>query len=184
MQDLKARVVRGVGPTLGMVLAAVGCVLLIACANAVNLLIAHAINRRRELAIRSALGASRGRLIQQLVGESGVLTAGAAALGAGIAVLAVSVVATYGADYIPRIDEVRLSGPVLGWFGALAVGSGALLFLGGLVPALAHSWRRGDHALRSAGARRPTGQVRDASAACSSPPSSRWPRRSWSRRCW
>ena len=70
LQDLKSRVVGDVGSTLVIVLAAVGCVLLIACANAINLLIARALDRSRELAIRSALGASRGRLLQYLMVES------------------------------------------------------------------------------------------------------------------
>jgi putative ABC transport system permease protein len=151
MQDLKARVVGDVGSTLVVVLAAVGCVLLIACANAINLLIARALNRSRELAIRSALGASRGRLLQYLMVESGVLTAGAAAVGAGVAVLAVKLVTTYGAGYIPRVDEVRLSGPALGWLAALAVGSGVLVFVGGLVPAIHGSSLRTNRALGSGG---------------------------------
>jgi len=151
IQDLRARVVGDVGSTLVIVLAAVGCVLLIACANAVNLLIARALNRSRELAIRSALGASRGRLLQHLVVESGVLTAGAAVVGVAIAVLAVKLVTTYGAGYIPRIDEVRLSGSSLGWLAGLALGSGALILIGGLVPAIHGSWRRMDSALRSGG---------------------------------
>ena len=140
-----------VGSTLVIVLAAVGCVLLIACANAINLLIARALNRSRELAIRSALGASRGRLLQYLVVESAVLTAGAAALGAGVAALAIKLVATYGEGYIPRVAEVELSVPVLGWLAGLAVASGLLVLLGGLVPAMQGPWLRVDRALRSGG---------------------------------
>ena len=149
--DLKARVVGEVGSTLIVVLAAVACVLLIACANAVNLLIARALNRGREFAIRSALGASRGRLVQHLMVESGVLTAGAAIVGVLVAILAVKLVTVYGADYIPRVGELRLSGPSLGWLTVLAVASGFVIFVGGLVPAMQGAWRRMDSALRSGG---------------------------------
>jgi putative ABC transport system permease protein len=151
LQDLKSRVVGDVGSTLVVVLAAVGCVLLIACANAINLLIARALNRSRELAIRSALGASRSRLLQHLIVESGVLTAGAAALGVGVAILALNLVTTYGAAYVPRVNEVRLSAPVLLWLAGLAVGSGILVFAGGLVPAIQGSGQRMDRSLRSGG---------------------------------
>jgi predicted permease len=151
LQDLKARVVGDVGSTLVVVLAAVGCVLLIACANAINLLIARALNRSRELAIRSALGASRGRLLQYLMVESAVLTTGAAAVGVGVAALAIQLVTAYGVGYIPRVDEVRLSAPLVGWLAALAVGSGVLILVGGLVPAIHGSWLRMDRALKSGG---------------------------------
>jgi putative ABC transport system permease protein len=150
MQDLKARVVGDVGSTLVVVLAAVGCVLLIACANAMNLLIARALSRSRELAIRSALGASRARLLQYLTVETGVLTAGAAALGVGIAAASIQLVTAYGVGYIPRVDEVRLSAPLVAWLAVLAVGSGGLILMGGLVPAVHSAWRL-DRALRSGG---------------------------------
>jgi predicted permease len=151
MQDLKSRVLGDVGSTLMFILAAVACVLLIACANAINLLIARALNRSRELAIRSALGASRGRLIQQLLVETGVLTAGAAIAALGVAVLSIKLVATYSVTYIPRLDEVRLSAPALGWLAALSLLSGLLMFAGGLVPALQSSRLRLDRSLRSGG---------------------------------
>jgi hypothetical protein len=92
LQDLKSRVVGDVGSTLVMVLAAVGCVLLIACAYAINLLVARALDRSRELAIRSALGASRGRLLQYLTVESALMSAAAAVVGAGVAALAIQLV--------------------------------------------------------------------------------------------
>ena len=151
LQDLKARVVGQVGSTLFIVLAAVACVLLIACANAMNLLIARALNRSREVAIRTALGASRGRLLQYVVAESSVLTAGAAVVGAIVAALAIKLVTTYGTGYIPRLEEVRLSGASLGWLALLSAASGILVFLGGLLPAILGSWRRVDSALRSGG---------------------------------
>jgi predicted permease len=150
MQDLKARAVRDVGATLAVVLAAVVCVLLIACANAINLLIARALDRRRELAIRSALGASRGRVLQHLIVESGVLTAAAAAIGLGVAAFTLGLVTSYGGDYIPRVGEVRLSAAVLAWLVLLALGSGAVILLGGLVPAM-HGMSGVDRALHSGG---------------------------------
>ena len=150
LQELKARVVGDVGATLVVVLAAVGCVLLIACANAINLLVARALDRSRELAIRSALGASRGRLLQYLTVESALLTAGAAVVGGVVAALSIQLVTAYGVGYIPRVDEVRLSAPLAGWLGALAVGSGILILVGGLVPAI-HASRHMDRSLRSGG---------------------------------
>jgi putative ABC transport system permease protein len=147
--DLKTRVVGDIGATLLVALAAVGCVLLIACANAINLLVARALARSRELAIRSALGASRGRLLQHLVAESAVLCAGAAATGTAVAWFGLRLVAAYGSDYIPRVDEIGMSASMFGWLAVLAAGSGALIFLGGLFPVIRSSSMRVDRALRS-----------------------------------
>ena len=150
MLDLKARVVGDVGSTLTVVLAAVGCVLLISCLNAVNLLVARAIARGRELAIRTALGASRFQLLQYLAIESALLTAAAMAVALAVAQVAIGFVATYGVAYIPRIGEVHLSVPVLGWLALLSAASGVILLLGS-VPALRGSRAQLDRTLRTGG---------------------------------
>ncbi len=148
LQDLKARVVGDVGATLGFVLAAVACVLLIACANAVNLLIARSLHRSRELAIRGALGASAGRLLQHVMVEASMLTAGAALVGLGVAALALRMIAVYGGDYVPRIDEVRFSMTAVAWLAGLALASGIVI---GIVPAWYGARLRVDQALRAGG---------------------------------
>jgi putative ABC transport system permease protein len=151
LQDLRDRVVGPTGNSLLLVLAAVACVLIIACANAINLLVARGLNRRRELSIRSALGASRGRLLRQLTVESGVLTGGAGIAGLVTAVMAIDLVRRYGADYIPRVNELHVSAAVLAAWFALTVFSGLLMFVGGLVPSVRGSHLRLDEALRSGG---------------------------------
>jgi putative ABC transport system permease protein len=148
LQDLKARVVGEIGSTLNVVLAAVACVLLIACANAVNLLIARGLHRSREMTIRGALGASRGRLVQHLLVEAAALTVAAAFVAFGVAAASLQLVAIYGADYVPRIDEVRLNGAVIGWLAGLSLASGVII---GLIPALHGSRLPLDHALRTGG---------------------------------
>ena len=148
MMDLKTRAVGNVRPTLLIVLGAVACLLLIACANAVNLLVARAMNRTRELAIRGALGASRGRLLQHLFAETAAISALAAGVGLAVAFGAIALVVAYGGEYIPRVDEVRLGGPELAWLGALTILSGVLI---GLVPAIHNSRLRITGALSAGG---------------------------------
>lgn len=146
--DLKTRVVGEIGSTLAFVLAAVACVLLIACANAVNLLIARSLQRSRELAIRGALGATRGRLVQHVLLEAAALTTGAALVGLGVAILALRLATTYGAGYLPRLDEVGFSAAAAGWLVGLAIASGIVV---AIVPAWYGVRLRVDQALRSGG---------------------------------
>jgi hypothetical protein len=149
LRDLKSRAVGDVTSTLVFMLAAVGCVLLIACANAVNLLLARAMRRERELTIRVALGASRQRILQSFAAEAALLTSAAAAIGLAIAAGALELIHVYGSDYIPRIDEIRLGGPAIAWLASLALVSAIVV---GLVPAI-HGARLAGRRHVSAGGR-------------------------------
>ena len=155
MIDLKRHVVRDVGTIANLALAAVGLVWLIACTNASNLLIARVTSRRRELAVRAALGASRGRVIRYLLAESILLALGAAVVGVGLAWAGIWLLRTYGVGHLPRVHELALDGPVLWLLAVLTVGS-ALLF--GLMPAMHGTGEPVDESLRSL-SRSSTGSV-------------------------
>ena len=133
LMDLKAHVVGDVRAIAGLALAAVGFVWLIACANASNLLVARVTSRRRELAVRAALGASRGRVVRYLLAESGLLALGAAALGIALAWVGIGLLRDFGAGYFPRTQEIALDGAAL-WLLAALTTTSALLF--GVVPAV------------------------------------------------
>jgi putative ABC transport system permease protein len=148
MLDLKEHVVGDIRTIAGLALAAAGLVWLIACANASNLLVARVTSRRRELAVRAALGASRGRVIRHLLGESGLLALAAAVVGASLAWLGIRLLRGVGAAYWPRTQELALDGPTLGLLAAITLAS-VLLF--GLVPALHGAGGPLDQALRSSG---------------------------------
>ncbi len=113
LMDLKEFVVGDVHTVAGLALAAVALVWLIASANASNLLVARVTSRRRELAVRAALGASRGRVVRYLLAESALLAVGAAAVGVALAWGGVRLLQTAGATYFPRTQEIALDGPVL-----------------------------------------------------------------------
>jgi predicted permease len=158
MEDLKTNLVGDVGTLAGLALGAVGLVWLIACANASNLLIARVTSRRQELAVRAALGATRGRVLRYLLAESLVLAAGAVALGVGVAWAGMQLLQAQGATYFPRTQEIRFDAPMMWVMAGLAISS-ALIF--GLVPGLHATGAPADASLRSgrtttggAGARR------------------------------
>lgn len=128
-------------------LGAVGCLLLIACANVANLMLSRAVGRVREMAIRSALGADRLRLVRQMLTESLLLSAIGGALGVVVATWGVRAFVAMSPPDLPRLDEVRVDVWVLA-FTAAITGVAALLF--GLAPAMYAARARASQALFAA----------------------------------
>jgi putative ABC transport system permease protein len=119
--------------TYSLLFAAVACVLLIACANVANLALARYSGRRKQIAIRFALGARRRHVMAQLVAENVVLALLGGLVGLGLAALALVAVAQFGANFIPRAEEISLDPTVVAFTLVVSLATGVVL---GLIPAL------------------------------------------------
>jgi len=131
MIELREEVVGDVRPALLVLLGAVAFVLLIACANVANLLLARAQDRRKEVAIRAALGAGHGRLLRQFLTEGLVLSAAGAALGIVIAKFSLDLLQAASPGDLPRLSEIQLDGTVLLFTAGIAIATGVFF---GLAP--------------------------------------------------
>ena len=136
LEPLRDELVGDISQALWVLLVSVGVVLLVACANVANLYLVRAEGRHRELALRTALGAGRGRLVRELLGESLLLGLLGGAVGAGLAWGLVRLLVWVAPQSLPRLESIQMSPAVLLFALVVSVLSG-LLF--GVLPAVRHT---------------------------------------------
>jgi len=145
---LQDTVVAAARPALLILLAAVACVLLIACANVGSLLLVRAAGRTREVTIRMALGADRGRLVRQMLTESLVLAAAGGGVGLMVSAWTLDLLLRFAPAGIPRLDRVHMDGGVVAFTFLIAIGAGVMF---GLAPAFQIRAHRLQDALLASG---------------------------------
>ena len=148
LMPLKERVVGNVRQSLILLFGAVGLVLLIACGNVANLLLARSSTRGREMAIRQALGAGRSRLIRQLLTESLLLSVFGGLVGVAVLLFAKEFLLHLVPEGLPRLNDISISGPVLLYALAASIVSGVIF---GIAPALQASRIDLNHSLKQEG---------------------------------
>ena len=158
MQSFREQFVGSYRSRLFILLGAVGLVLLIACGNVANLLLARGAARGREIAVRTALGAGRGRIVRQLLTESAVLALTAAAAGLVLAHWFITGVVAASPPGVPRLEQARVDPVALGFALAIAIACSVLC---GLAPALRLARREIQTGLREGGRGSTRGGFRD-----------------------
>lgn len=133
VQPFRADLVASTRPTLLVLLGVVGMVLLLACANLANLFLARALARDREVAVRGALGAGRGRLVRQFLTEAGLIAALGGALGFGITAAGLNLFVALAPADIPLLEGTRIDPLVFGFTAGITI---LAMVLSGLIPAL------------------------------------------------
>src|SRR6185295_17212397 len=138
-RPLKDGIVAGVSNVLWIVMATIGIVMLIACANVANLVLVRSEGRQQEFAVRMALGAGRGRLIGEWLLESILLGLLGGAIGTALAYGGVRLLKAIGPQTLPRLEEISIDARVLAFAVLVSILSGILF---GLIPAFKYAGRR------------------------------------------
>ena len=153
---LDDELVGGVRRALWVLMAAVGCLLLMACVNVANLLLARGATRRKEIALRSALGAGRGRIVAQLLTESVLLALGGGALGLLLSAVVIRVLAHAGPASVPRLAQAAIDLRLFAFTLVVSLATGILF---GLAPAMRGSGSSLSTALNEVGRSGTTGRA-------------------------